>query len=771
MKPANKKQNSLSKNHKIFYSLFSFFMEYTHQSSWIIPFIPLTVPMLIGVGLLIFPTTTKNLRRMWAFPSIFFLSIVMILSVDLSIHQINNSFIYQYVWSWTINNDLSLEFGYLIDPLTSIMLILITTVGILVLIYSDNYMSHDQGYLRFFAYMSFFNTSMLGLVTSSNLIQIYIFWELVGMCSYLLIGFWFTRPIAANACQKAFVTNRVGDFGLLLGILGFYWITGSLEFGDLFQIFNNLIYNNEVNIFFVTLCALLLFCGSVAKSAQFPLHVWLPDAMEGPTPISALIHAATMVAAGIFLVARLLPLFIVIPSIMNVIAFIGIITVVLGATLALAQQDIKRNLAYSTMSQLGYMMLALGMGSYRAALFHLITHAYSKALLFLGSGSIIHSMEAIVGYSPDKSQNMVLMGGLTKHTPITKTTFLIGTLSLCGIPPFACFWSKDEILNDSWLYSPIFAIIACFTAGLTAFYMFRIYLLVFEGYLNVHFENFNGKKNSSFYSISLWGKEGKFFLKKKMNLLALLTMNNNKRTSVFRKKIYPHRINRNMKSITRRFIDMTYFGTQKTASCFYPHESDNTMLFSMLLLVLFTLFVGAIGINFNQEGIDLDILSKLLIPSIDPLHQNSNNSTDWYEFLANATFSVSFVFFGIFIASFFYKPVYSSLQNLNLLNLFEKNVPKKIVAKIGNVIYDWSYNRGYIDAFYGVSLIVSVRKLAKLNSFFDRQVIDGIPNGVGITSFFLGEAIKYVGGGRISSYILFFLFIFLVICYCFFLFS
>nr|YP_010048886.1 NADH-plastoquinone oxidoreductase subunit 5 [Aganope dinghuensis]QPK77259.1 NADH-plastoquinone oxidoreductase subunit 5 [Aganope dinghuensis] len=737
-------------------------MEYTHQSSWIIPFIPLPVPILIVVGLLLFPTATKNLRRIWAFPSILLLTIVMIFSVDLSIHEINKSSIYQYVWSWTINNDLSLEFGYLIDSLISIMSILITTVGILVIIYSDNYMSHDQGYLRFFAYMIFFNISMLGLVTSSNLIQIYIFWELVGMCSYLLIGFWFTRPIAANACQKAFVTNRVGDFGLLLGILGLYWITGSFEFRDLFQIVNNLIYKNEVNIFFVTLCALLLFCGSVAKSAQFPLHVWLPDAMEGPTPISALIHAATMVAAGIFLVARLLPLFIVLPSIMNGISVIGIITVVLGATLAIAQKDIKKNLAYSTMSQLGYMMLALGMGSYRAALFHLITHAYSKALLFLGSGSIIHSMEAIVGYSPDKSQNMVLMGGLTKHVPITKTAFLMGTLSLCGIPPFACFWSKDEILNDSWLYSPIFAIIAWSTAGLTAFYMFRTYLLVFEGYLNIHFLNFNGKKNSLFYSISLWGKEGKKKLKKKNYLLALLRMNNNEMTS-YLKKTYPHLINRNVKNITRLFFDITYFGTKKNA-CFYPHESDNnTLRFSMLVLVLFTLFVGAIGISFSQKGIDWDILSKLLIPFIDLLHQNSKNFVDWYEFLTNATFSVSLTFFGIFIASFFYKPVYSDLHNLNLFNLFEISVPKKIVAdKIINVIYDWSYNRGYIDAFYEISLIVSVRKLAKLNNFFDRQVIDGIPNGIGITSFFMGEAIKYVGGGRISSYIFFFMFFILI---------
>ncbi|KAK7325952.1 hypothetical protein VNO80_33587 [Phaseolus coccineus] len=746
-------------------------MEYTHQYSWIIPFIPLPVPMLIGMGLILFPTATKNLRRMWAFPSIFLLTIVMIFSVDLSTHQINNSSIYEYVWSWTINNDLSLEFGYFIDSLTSIMSILITTVGILVLIYSDNYMSHDQGYLRFFAYMTLFNISMLGLVTSSNFIQIYVFWELVGMSSYLLIGFWFTRPIAANACQKAFVTNRVGDFGLLLGILGLYWITGSLEFRDLFQIINNLIYKNEVNLFFVTLFALLLFCGAVAKSAQFPLHVWLPDAMEGPTPISALIHAATMVAAGIFLVARLLPLFIVLPAIMNGIAFIGIITVVLGATLAIAQKDIKKNLAYSTMSQLGYMMLALGMGSYRAALFHLITHAYSKALLFLGSGSIIHSMEAVVGYSPAKSQNMVLMGGLTKHVPITKTCFLVGTLSLCGLPPFACFWSKDEILNDSWLYSPIFAIIACSTAGLTAFYMFRIYLLVFEGYLNVHFLNFNGKKNSSFYSISLWGKKQvKQKLKNKKFLLAFLRMNNKEITSFFIRKIYSHRINKNVKNITRLFFDTPHFGNKKTATaCLSPNESDNTMLFSMVVLVLFTLFVGGVGISFSQKEIDSDILSKLLIPFIDLLHKNSQHFVDWYEFLINATFSVVLTFFGIFFAYFFYKPVYSYLQNLNLLNLFEKSVLNKIIANnFINVLYNWSYNRGYIDVLYEISLIASVRKLVKLNYFFDKKIIDGIPNGIGITSFFLGEAIKYVGGGRISSYIflyILYVLIFIVIWY------
>nr|YP_009926402.1 NADH-plastoquinone oxidoreductase subunit 5 [Acer tataricum]QNH84844.1 NADH-plastoquinone oxidoreductase subunit 5 [Acer tataricum] len=736
-------------------------MEHTSQYYWTIPFVPLPVPILIGVGLLLFPTATKGLRRILAFPSIFLLSIVMIFSVDLSIQQINRSSIYQYIWSLTINNDFSFEFGHFIDPLTSIMSILITTVGILVLFYSDNYMSHDQGYLRFFAYMSFFNTSMLGLVTSSNLIQIYIFWELVGMCSYLLIGFWFTRPSAASACQKAFVTNRVGDFGLLLGILGLYWTTGSFEFRDLFEIFNNLIYNKEVNFLFVTLCAFLLFGGAVAKSAQFPLHVWLPDAMEGPTPISALIHAATMVAAGIFLVARLLPLFIAIPYIMNLISFIGIITVLLGATLALAQKDIKKSLAYSTMSQLGYMMLALGMGSYRAALFHLITHAYSKALLFLGSGSIIHSMEALVGYAPDKSQNMALMGGLRKHVPITKTAFLLGTLSLCGIPPLACFWSKDEILNDSWLYSPIFAILASFTAGLTAFYMFRIYLLTFEGHLNVRFQNYSGKKGNSFYSISLWGKEEPKSIKKSFPLVALLKINNNERerTSFFSKKTY------RMDTHVTKMPFLTIFPFGPTKTFFYPHESDNTMLFSMLILVLFPLFVGAIGIPFNQEGNNLDILAKLLTPSINLLHQNSNHFFDWYEFLPNATFSVSITFFGIFIAAFLYKPFYSSFQNWNGLNLFTKRVNKSqrvLGDKIINLLYDWSYNRAYIDAFYALSLTQWIRGLAELTHLFDRRVIDGITNGVGITSFFVGEGFKYVGGSRISFYLLVYLFYVLI---------
>nr|ASK85239.1 NADH-plastoquinone oxidoreductase subunit 5 [Heteropogon triticeus] len=727
-------------------------MEHTYQYAWVIPLLPLPVIMSMGFGLFLIPTATKNLRRIWAFPSILLLSIAMVFSLHLSIQQINGSSIYQYLWSWTINNDFSLEFGYLVDPLTSIMLILITTVGILVLIYSDDYMSHDEGYLRFFVYISFFNTSMLGLVTSSNLIQIYFFWELVGMCSYLLIGFWFTRPIAASACQKAFVTNRVGDFGLLLGILGFFWITGSLEFRDLFKIANNWIPNNGINSLLTTLCAFLLFLGAVAKSAQFPLHVWLPDAMEGPTPISALIHAATMVAAGIFLLARLLPLFISLPLIMNFISLVGTITLFLGATLALAQRDIKRSLAYSTMSQLGYMMLALGIGSYQAALFHLITHAYSKALLFLGSGSVIHSMEPLVGYSPDKSQNMVLMGGLRKYVPITRTTFLCGTLSLCGIPPLACFWSKDEILSNSWLYSPFFGIIASFTAGLTAFYMFRIYLLTFDGYLRVHFQNYSSTKEGSLYSISLWGKS----ISKGVNRdFVLSTMKSG--VSFFSQNI--PKIPANTRNKIGSFS--TPFGAKKTFV--YPHETGNTMLFPLLILLLFTLFIGSIGIHFDNgvkdnRILELTILSKWLTPSINLFQENSNSSINSYEFLTNAISSVSLAIFGLFIAYIFYGSAYSFFHNLNFQNSLVKNNPKKsFLDEVKKKIYSWSYNRGYIDFLYTRVFILGIRRLAELTHFFDKGVIDGIINGVGLAGFCIGEEIKYVGGGRISSYLFFFL--------------
>ena len=326
--------------------------------------------------------------------------------------------------------------------------------------------------------------------------------------------------------------------------------------------------------------------------------------------------------------------------------------------------------------------------------------------------------------------------------------FFLGTLSICGIPPLACFWSKDEILNDSWLYSPIFAIIAFSTAGLTAFYMFRIYLLTFEGHLNVHFQNYSGKQKIPFYSISLWGKG----VSKRINQnVRLLAMSNNESSSKRR-----YRIDDNGRNMTRPFISIAHFENKKLYS--YPYESENTMLFPLLILGLCTLLVGSIGIPFNQEGVDVDILSKWLTPSINLLHQKSTNSTDWYEFSKDAIFSVSIAYLGIFIASFLYRVPYSSLLNLDLMNSAVKRGPKRILwEKIINGIYGWSYNRAYIDSFYTRFLTRGTRGLAELTHFFDRRVIDGITNGIGLISFFVGEAIKYVGGGRISSYLFFYL--------------
>jgi NAD(P)H-quinone oxidoreductase subunit 5 len=697
-------------------------MEFIYQFVWIVPFLPFVASILIGLNLFFFPKSTKSLRHIWAILSILLLSITMIFSFYILWQQSSNNTIYRYLWSWIFDKQIGFKIGFLIDPLTSIMLILITTVGLLVMIYSDSYMSHDQGYVRFFAYSGLSTASMLGLVLSPNVIQIYIFWELVGMCSYLLIGFWFTRPSAANACQKAFITNRIGDFGLLLGISGFYWMTGSFEFETLFQRFNELLVNHEINFYFANLCAFLLFLGPIAKSAQFPLHVWLPDAMEGPTPISALIHAATMVAAGIFLIARLFPLFQALPSIMNLISWIGAITALLGATIALAQKDLKKGLAYSTMSQSGYMMLALGIGSYQAGLFHPITHAYSKALLFPGSGSVIYSMESIVGYSPNECQNMAFMGGLRKYMPITGITFLIGTFSLCGIPPFARFWSKDEIITDSWLYFSSLGWISWITAGLTAFYMFRIYFLTPEGRLRA-----NSNKVFLIYPVSIWGD---------------LKSNNLKLEFISKEKNF-------ISEKSDNFFDINENKNKNLSLNFVsPKESDSKMLFSLLVLTLPTLFIGFLGAPFPQGQFGSDLLSQWSYP----MFKNSNEiiAGNWLEFGLNAISSLSIIFSGIFIAFILYGPVSFFPQNLE--KKFELFLEKNLNLFF-SFVYDWSYFRGYIDGYYEIIFVRGIRLLAQSILFFDEWIIDGIVNGFGILISFGGEGTKYLEGGRVSSYL------------------
>ncbi|MEM9507696.1 MAG: NAD(P)H-quinone oxidoreductase subunit 5 [Cyanobacteria bacterium P01_E01_bin.35] len=456
-------------------------MEPLYQYAWLIPALPLLGAMLVGIGLISVNKATNNLRQIVAVFIVSIIGATMVMSFAILWSQIHGHEAVTRTIEWASAGDFHLSMGYTIDHLSAMMLVIVTTVAFLVMIYTDGYMAHDPGYVRFYAYLSIFSSSMLGLVISPNLVQIYIFWELVGMCSYLLIGFWYDRQPAADACQKAFVTNRVGDFGLLLGMLGLYWATGSFEFGVMGDRLGELVASGAISAFLATLFAILVFLGPAAKSAQFPLHVWLPDAMEGPTPISALIHAATMVAAGVFLIARMYPVFEHVPAAMSLIAWTGAFTAFLGATIALTQNDIKKGLAYSTVSQLGYMVMAMGIGSYSAGLFHLTTHAYFKAMLFLCSGSVIHGMEDVVGHNPLLAQDMRLMGGLRKYMPITAGTFFIGNLGICGIPPFAGFWSKDEILGQAFTANPALWFVGWATAGLTAFYMFRMYFMTFEG--------------------------------------------------------------------------------------------------------------------------------------------------------------------------------------------------------------------------------------------------------------------------------------------------
>jgi len=456
-------------------------MPQASEIAWLIPVFPLVGAVLSGLGLISINKKINNSREIVSVGLISFVGISAVISYKALIEQINGYQSVEKLFVWANAGDFTIPMGFVIDPLGSVMLALVTTITLLVMIYSHGYMAHDKGYVRFFTYLALFSSSMMGLIVSPNLLEIYVFWELVGMCSYLLVGFWYDRDGAAHAAQKAFVVNRVGDFGLLLGILGLFWATKSFDFNEIATGISQSVTDNSIPIWAALILCFLVFLGPMAKSAQFPLHVWLPDAMEGPTPISALIHAATMVAAGIFLVARLQPLYSIFPSIQFIIALVGTITCFLGASIALTQMDLKKGLAYSTVSQLGYMMLAMGCGAPIAGIFHLVTHACFKAMLFLGSGSVIHAMEEVVGHQPVLAQDMRLMGGLRKKMPYTSATFLIGCVAISGIPPLAGFWSKDEILGNAFISFPAFWFIGLLTAGMTAFYMFRLYFLTFEG--------------------------------------------------------------------------------------------------------------------------------------------------------------------------------------------------------------------------------------------------------------------------------------------------
>ena len=426
--------------------------------------LPLISFLISGLGVFF---RVGSLKRKGHYFGLVTVGLSLLLSTYLLFEVMGGRVISESWFTWLVSGGLSASFGGYVDSLTAVMLFVVNFVSFFVHLYSIGYMEEDPGYDRFFAYLGLFTFSMLVLVLSPNFLQLFFGWEAVGLSSYLLIGFWFKRKRAADAAIKAFLMNRVGDFLFILGLVSIFWVFGSLEFD---QVFSQV---SKVSAGVLSLIALLLLGGAVGKSAQFPLHTWLPDAMEGPTPISALIHAATMVAAGVFMVARCWPIYDG-SSVLDVVGIIGVITAFGAATVGLTQFDIKRVLAYSTLSQLGYMFAALGAGAYVFAMFHLFTHAFFKALLFLGSGSVIHAM--------DGEQDIRKMGGLFKYMKVTGTTFIIGSLALVGIPPFAGFFSKDKIILSTyanghllwWLFLTLGAL-------LTALYMGRLIFLVFFG--------------------------------------------------------------------------------------------------------------------------------------------------------------------------------------------------------------------------------------------------------------------------------------------------
>ena len=376
------------------------------------------------------------------------------------------------LYEWITGETFAFNIGFRVDALTTVMLLVITGVGFLIHVYSIGYMHGDAGYTRYFAYLNLFVFAMLILVLGNNYLMMFVGWEGVGLCSYLLIGFWYEKKSAIDAGKKAFIVNRIGDFGFLLGMFTLFAAFGTLDFASVFDAAEADNFQKVFGSSTLVIATLLLFVGAIGKSAQIPLYVWLPDAMEGPTPVSALIHAATMVTAGVYMIARSAVLYNIAHT-GEVVAWIGVLTAFFAATIALTQNDIKRILAYSTVSQLGYMFLGVGVGAYASGVFHLVTHAFFKGLMFLTAGSVMHAMA--------NELDMRKMGGLKSKMPITHWTFLIGALAIAGFPFLSGFWSKDEILHSAWGSSPIIYIIGLITAFLTAFYMFRLIFVTFYG--------------------------------------------------------------------------------------------------------------------------------------------------------------------------------------------------------------------------------------------------------------------------------------------------
>jgi NADH-quinone oxidoreductase subunit L len=587
----------------------------------------------------------------------------------------------------------SVDFAFRIDTLSATMLLIVTCVGFMIHVYATGYMSHETGYTRFFTYLNLFMFMMLLLVLGANYMVMFVGWEGVGLCSYLLIGFYYEKNFAADAGKKAFITNRIGDFGFILGVFIISNTFGTTDYGRVFALAST---NPHLYTGAATAICLLLFVGACGKSAQLPLYVWLPDAMAGPTPVSALIHAATMVTAGVYMVVRSNVLFRMSPTAMAVVATIGGLTALFAATIGIAQTDIKKVLAYSTVSQLGYMFLAAGVGAFTAAIFHVMTHAFFKACLFLGAGSVIHGCGG--------EQDMRKMGGLSKYMPSTHKTMLIACIAIAGIPPLAGFFSKDEILASAFAYSPILWIMGAVTAGLTAFYMFRLYFMTFTG-------NYRGHE-----TVGIEQSE-------------------------------PEHAGHNLIP-DQRHLDQGDEHSDKAhghhVHAHDPHESPASMTGILWVLAILSILGGFLGIPAILGGSHPTTFQRWLEPVLLPLgathfeFHEASVALEWALMLISVAIAVT----GILIARRLYTDESFA-------------TPKRLATKFA-FVYGVMQNKYYVDEFYNATAIWFTLALSRALALFDTYVIDGIVNLTRhITVLLAGEGSsmfdKYIVDGMVNG--------------------
>ncbi|HKR62570.1 MAG TPA: NADH-quinone oxidoreductase subunit L [Thermoanaerobaculia bacterium] len=589
----------------------------------------------------------------------------------------------------------AINFAFRIDPLSSTMLMIVTWIGFLIHVYATGYMSHETGYTRFFTYLNLFMFMMLLLVLGANYIVMFVGWEGVGLCSYLLIGFYYDKNFAADAGKKAFITNRIGDFGFVLGIFLIFNTFGSADYTKVFALAASGGAAQYGGI--ATAICLLLFVGACGKSAQVPLYVWLPDAMAGPTPVSALIHAATMVTAGVYMVVRSNVLFRMSETASLVVALVGVITAIFAASIGLAQNDIKKVLAYSTVSQLGYMFVAAGVGAYTAAIFHVMTHAFFKACLFLGAGSVIHGCGG--------EQDMRKMGGLKKYMPRTHWTMLVATVAIAGIPPLAGFFSKDEILANAFAYSNFIWILGAIAAGFTAFYMFRLYFMTFAGeYRGAHVEGIEESE--------------------------------------------PEHAGHNLIP-DQRHLDQGDEHSDKAhghhVHAHDPHESPWSMTGVLAILAVLSLIGGFVGLPAALGGAHPTWFQHWLEPVLLPIgghafHFHEADLTTEYILMA---VSVAIAAFGIFLAWRFYRrdPLWST--------------PKRLATSLWP-IHRLLENKYFVDELYNATVIRGTIVFATLLWWIDTWIVDGIVNGVRhLTVFAFGHGSslfdKYVVDGAVNG--------------------